>query len=233
MLAEQLTGQSTTHLSDIGNNTLIHSGVVDDFYGLQAAAKTAGFNLQIASGFRSFDRQLSIWNNKYAGIRPVLDKDEQPLDLLKLSELEKLHAILHWSALPGTSRHHWGSDLDIFDPNLLPDKQRLQLTTSEYCNNGYFHELTDWLTENMALFGFYRPYQSFLGGVATEPWHISYYSIADKALKQLKLDLIYDLIIKKDIAGKSLIYQQLPMIYDQFISNLNQPKLGDNNVRKA
>ena len=233
MLAEQLTGQTRSHLSEIENNILIHSDAVSDFHGLQQAAKTAGFNLQIASGFRSFERQLSIWNNKYKGERPVLDKNEQPLDLLKLSELEKLLAILHWSALPGTSRHHWGSDFDIFDPNLLPDKQSLQLTVAEYCHGGYFQELTDWLSENMALFGFYRPYQSFLGGVAVEPWHISYYPIADKALKQLQLNLIHDLIIKKNILGKSLICQQLPMIYKQFICNINQQNMGSNNVRKT
>ena len=233
MLAEQLTGQIRSHLSEIGNNILIHSNAVTDFYALQQAAKIAGFNLQIASGFRSFERQLSIWNSKYAGKRPVLDKNEQPLDLLKLSELEKLHAILHWSALPGTSRHHWGTDFDIFDPNLLPNKQSLQLTVCEYCNGGYFQELSNWLSENMALFGFYRPYQSFLGGVSVEPWHISYYPIADKALKQLELNLIYDLIIKKNVLGKSLICQQLPMIYKQFICNINQQHMGNNNVRKT
>lgn len=233
MLSEQLTGQSTSHLSEINDKILIHRDALSDFCGLQQAAKLAGFNLQIASGFRSFDRQLGIWNNKYSGKRPVLDKNEQPLNLQKLSEIEKLFAILHWSAIPGTSRHHWGTDLDIYDPNLLPAEQRLQLTISEYCNGGYFQALTQWLTENMAQFGFYRPYQSFLGGVAIEPWHISYYPVAEAALKQLDLDLIQDLIIKKNILGKSLICQQLPMIYTQFICNINQPNMGSHNARKT
>ena len=233
MLTEQLTGQVRSHLSDIGNNILIHSDALIDFYGLQQAAKTAGFNLQIASGFRSFERQLSIWNNKYSGKRPILDKNEQPLELQQLSELEKLYAILHWSAIPGTSRHHWGSDFDIFDPDLLPDNQGLQLTVSEYCHGGYFQELSLWLSENMGLFGFYRPYHSFLGGVSAEPWHISYYPVADKALKQLEINLIYDLIIEKNVVGKSLICQQLPIIYKRFICNINQQHIGNNNVRKT
>ncbi len=226
MLAEQLTGQVTSHLSEIGNNILVHSDVAPEFEALQKAAKIAGFNLQIASGFRSFERQQLIWNNKYAGKTSVLDKNEQPLDLLPLSELEKLFAILHWSALPGASRHHWGTDFDIFDPNLLPAKQNLQLKVCEYSSGGYFQELDQWLSENMALFGFYRPYQTFLGGVAIEPWHISYSPIADKALQQLELSLIYDLIIKKNVLGKSLICQQLPMIYRQFICNINQLHYG-------
>ena len=93
--------------------------------------------------------------------------------------------------------------------------------------------MTQWLTENMTQFGFYRPYQSFLGGVAIEPWHISYYPIAEKALKQLDLDLIQDLIMRKNILGKSLICQQLPMIYAQFICNINQLNMGSNNARKT
>jgi hypothetical protein len=113
----------------------------------------------------------------------------------------------------------------------LPDKQNLQLTLSEYCNGGYFQELTDLLSENMALFGFYRPYHSFLGGVAIEPWHISYYPIAEQALNRLQPDLIYDLIIKNNVLGKSLICQHLPEIYKQFICNINRQDTGSNNVR--
>lgn len=226
MLAEQLTGQVRTHLCEINHNIFMHAEVVPEFSALQKAAKNAGFNLQIASAFRDFERQQLIWNNKYSGKTAVLDKNEKCLDLLKLTELEKLLAILRWSALPGASRHHWGTDFDIFDPNLLPDNQKLQLTASEYTSGGYFHELEQWLTEHMNEFGFYRPYQTFLGGVAIEPWHISYAPIADAALKQLELELLLDLIIKKNILGKSLICQQLPMIYKKFICNVNQQHNG-------
>lgn len=222
MLIEQLTGQTTSHLDEINGKILIHQGVIKDFQLLQQAAFDAGFNLQIASGFRSFDRQLMIWNNKYSGKRPILDKNEHPLALSTLSELEKLHAILHWSALPGSSRHHWGTDFDIYDPDLLPENNTLQLTIDEYTNAGYFSDLTLWLTENMQRFGFYRPYQSYLGGVACEPWHISYRPIAENALQQLKINYIHDLIMAKNILGKSLICAQLPMIYRQYICNINQ-----------
>lgn len=223
MIIEQLTGMSQSHLSEIQNNILIHSDVVSDFIGLQMAAKAAGFNLQVASGYRNFERQQTIWNNKYSGKRPILDKNEKPLNLLDLSELEKLYAILHWSALPGTSRHHWGTDLDIYDPDLLPDSQALQLTADEYSETGYFSELTNWLSENILTFGFYRPYDEDRGGVAIEPWHISHYPTAEPALKKLQLNHISDLIIRNKILGKSLISQQLPIIYNKYICNINQP----------
>ena len=195
MLAEQLTGQVTSHLCEISNNIFMHLKVVGEFSALQKAAKNAGFNLQIASAFRSFERQRSIWNNKYSGKSAVLDNHEQCLNLLQLTELEKLFAILRWSALPGASRHHWGTDFDIFDPDLLPAGQKLQLTASEYAPGGYFHPLNQWLTEHMGEFGFYRPYQTFLGGVAVEPWHISYAPIAQAALQQLTLPLISDCLL--------------------------------------
>ena len=222
MLTTELTGQAITHLHEFKSNLLVHKDVLKHFLGLQDAAKKSGFNLQIASGFRSFERQLGIWNNKYSGNRPVLDSHEIPIDLSTLSELEKLYSILHWSALPGTSRHHWGTDFDIYDPNLLPSHQDLKLTVSEYENDGYFSDLTHWLTENMSLFGFYRPYQSFLGGVAVEPWHISFAPIAHEALQQLKQADILQLIDNNNVVGKDLVRQELPNIYNKFVLNINQ-----------
>lgn len=221
MQITELTGQIETHLTQLDARTAIHSGVVAPFLALQESAKKAGFNLQIASGFRSFERQRLIWNNKYAGKAPLLNKDETPLDTEQLSELEKLFAILHWSALPGVSRHHWGTDIDIYDPSLLPQGKKLQLVCSEYQQSGYFFELNQWLSENMGTFGFYRPYQTYQGGVAAEPWHISYRPISQGCLEKLTIDVIYDLINKNNVLGKSLICQQLPMIYKQYICNIN------------
>jgi len=232
MLIEQLTGQVTSHLIEVENNQFIHKKVQTDFAALQNAAKNAGFNLQIASGFRSFKRQQMIWNNKYSGKSVVLDKNEKPININKLSELDKLLAILHWSALPGASRHHWGTDFDIYSPDLLPENQTLQLTASEYNLDGYFYELNCWLSANMRQFGFYRPYQNFQGGVAIEPWHISYFPVAQKAQQQLEIKQIYDLIIRNNVQGKSLICQQLPMIYKKFITNINNMK-GKTDVRKT
>ena len=128
------------------------------FLKLQEAAQKAGFNLQIASGYRSFTRQCAIWNAKMQGERPVFDRDSHLLDVTKLSEYEKIYAILHWSALPSTSRHHWGTDLDIYDPDLLPEGHTLQLQPWEYQTGGYFAPLTQWLSEHLSTYGFIRPY---------------------------------------------------------------------------
>jgi LAS superfamily LD-carboxypeptidase LdcB len=223
MLANELTGQVYSHLTQLSDNIYVHKQVVSAFKGLQLAAQKDGFNLQIASGFRSFERQQLIWNNKFSGKIRILNKEGHPLAIEKLSEIEKLFAILHWSALPGTSRHHWGTDFDIFDPNCLPVDKKLQLTVSEYSESGYFFELTQWLSENMKSFGFYRPYQKYNGGVAIEPWHISYFPIAQRAIEKLDLPTIEGAILHNNVLAKALICEQLPVIYEQFIRNIGTP----------
>lgn len=218
---QQLTGLEQSHLRLFAPNRLLHQQVIPAFTQLQKAAQQAGFTLFIASAFRSFERQLQIWNNKYSGITPILDQDENPIDINLITEKEKLYKLLHWSALPSTSRHHWGTDIDIYEPTRLPTGQQLQLQVSEYTNDGYFTELSQWLDENALHFGFYKPYQNQTNGVAQEPWHLSYFPLADKYLAQLDLDLISDTLKAHSIQGKSLILQELPNIYRQYVCNIS------------
>ena len=217
----ELTGQAQTHLVEFAPNRLLHKHVIADFSALQQAAKQQGFTLHVASAFSSFERQLLIWNNKYAGITTILDKNERPVTVESLSEKERLHHILHWSALPSSSRHHWGTDIDVYDPTLLPTNKSLQLQKSEYLSGGYFAELTEWLVQNIEQYGFYLPYKADQGGVAQEPWHISYFPLSEKFLPQLGLDLISETLMQNSILGKSLILQELPIIYKQYISNIS------------
>lgn len=86
--AGQLTGQTDTHLISHQQH-LLHRDMQPSFIQLQQAAIQAGFDLQIASAFRPFERQLLIWNNKFSGSRPLLDSNSLPIDASQLSELEK------------------------------------------------------------------------------------------------------------------------------------------------
>lgn len=187
------------------------------FMAMQAAAAEAGFNLMPASSFRSFERQLAIWNGKFEGKRPLLDANSQPLDVQTLTESERINAILHWSALPGTSRHHWGTDLDIYDPDLLPRGVKLQLEPWEYQAGGYFYPLSQWLTANMARFDFFLPFAQHHNGVAIEPWHLSYRPLAEGCASQLTLPLIADTLRLQHIAGKTHILNQLDDIFVRYI----------------
>ncbi|WP_024912708.1 M15 family metallopeptidase, partial [Chania multitudinisentens] len=211
------TGRSAEHLAVLSGNHRLQPAAVEAFRAMQQAAKAAGFDLQPASTFRDFDRQLAIWNGKFCGERPVLDKDSQPIDITSLSAAERCEAILRWSALPGASRHHWGSDLDIYAPSLLPAGKKLQLEPWEYQEGGYFYPLNQWITEHMADFGFYRPFTEDKGGVAVEPWHLSYRPLAQEAERLLTPALLLASWQDKEVAGVQWLTHHLPSIFSRFI----------------
>ncbi|MGF1714691.1 M15 family metallopeptidase [Photobacterium chitinilyticum] len=217
--AGQLTGQADTHLVSHQQH-LLHRDMQPSFIQLQQAAALAGFDLQIASAFRPFERQLLIWNNKFSGSRPLLDSNSQPIDASQLSELEKIHAIMRWSALPGASRHHWGTDVDVYAANCLPNGTDLQLEPWEYAIGGHQAGFSVWLNEHMNQFGFYLPYAEDRNGVAVEPWHISYYPVSRHLLQQLTPKLLYHTLNANQIAGKSQILANLGNLYSKYIENI-------------
>ncbi|MDD1784156.1 M15 family metallopeptidase [Enterovibrio sp. ZSDZ35] len=218
LTTEQLTGQTQEHLIALGDR-LLHRAIKCDFLNMQAAAKASGFDLTIASSFRDFDRQSLIWNNKFNGIRPVLDDKGNEIDLATLSNEDKVKAILRWSALPGGSRHHWGTDMDVFASNLLPKETDLLLEPWEYLS-GHQAPLYQWLTANMGTYGFYLPYREDRGGVAFEPWHISHQSTAADFLDALTPERLKMTIASSDIAGRETVLTMLDWIYSQYVSNV-------------
>ncbi|UJF19790.1 M15 family metallopeptidase [Vibrio sp. SS-MA-C1-2] len=219
LTTKELTGQTEQHIDpDIG----LHHDVIPAFLALKQAAKEAGFELAIASGFRSFERQKVIWNAKFNGLRPVLNNQSQPIDIRTLSEIELIHAIMRWSALPGASRHHWGTDFDIYAKNLLPEGEKLALEPWEYQSGGHQFLFSQWLNSYLQDSPFFLPYIKDKGGVATEPWHISYAPIAKKALQDIDIKQLTTLFSIEDVAGKSQIIKNIDILYDRYISNINK-----------
>ncbi|MBW7983510.1 M15 family metallopeptidase [Enterobacillus tribolii] len=215
---DMLTGKSTAHLAVLCGNHRLQPEAVQAFGALQQAAAGAGFNLQPASTFRDFARQQAIWNGKFCGERPVMDAESHPMDVCALDDAARCHAILRWSALPGASRHHWGTDLDIYDPDLLPEGQKLQLEPWEYLEGGYFFGLHRWLSANMARFGFYRPFDTDAQGVAYEPWHLSYRPLARQLEKQLTPGALLQAWQGEEIAGSDWLARHLPELFSRYIT---------------
>jgi len=216
---QMLTGRSMAHLAPIHEGPhRLQPEAVQAFIAMQKAARLAGFDLQPASTFRDFERQLAIWNGKFRGERPVLDKDSRPVDVSSLTDAQRCELILRWSALPGASRHHWGSDLDVYDPSLLPEGSKLQLEPWEYESGGYFAELNQWLTGNMAEFDFYRPYSQDRGGVAVEPWHLSYRPLAMQCESLLTPEVLIAAWQGQDVAGRDWLSAHLVTIFPRFIA---------------
>ncbi|MGS2718162.1 M15 family metallopeptidase [Eionea flava] len=195
----QMLGCNEAHLSPIveQENIYVHGEILSSLRQLTKDANAAGFDLKVASGFRSFERQLLIWNNKCSGNRAIMDEQGLALDIAGLSTKEKVYAICRWSALPGASRHHWGTDIDIYDAKVMSEDYQLQLQPSEYEANGLFSPMMEWLDVYLSLPSsphFFKPYQLDKGGIAPEPWHLSYQPIADHYEQQLSLEVLHTLL---------------------------------------
>lgn len=219
---EILTGKSREHLVPLPNplspHHFLQAEAVEAFLKLQQAAKMAGFNLQPASTFRDFERQRLIWNGKFNGERKVHDDKGNSIDLASLDDWQKCQAILRWSAMPGASRHHWGTEIDIFDPDLLPAGQKLQLEPWEYQTGGYFQQLTNWLLVNAEQFGFYFPFMAQEEKkIGIEPWHLSYFPLADHYERSFSAEQLLEAWQGEEILGKKTLIAHLNDIFEDYI----------------
>ena len=219
---DMLTGKSREHLVNLPTphspHHFLQAQAMKAFQGLQQRAVNNGFNLQPASSFRDFARQQLIWNGKFNGERKVHDDAGNALDLSRLDDWQKAQAILRWSALPGASRHHWGTEIDIFDPDLLPQGQSLQLEPWEYEQGGYFFELSEFLTENLPHFDFSLPFMQMPAEkkIGREPWHMSYIPLAEQAANVFTPEVLLKAWENEEIAGKNALTAHLPEIVAQF-----------------
>jgi len=213
-------GIDDSHIKPIGSGLGLMADTFSAFSTMQKKAQHDGIDIQIVSGFRSFERQLAIWQMKWNGQRPLYSLNSELIDFSSLSEIDRLHAIMTWSALPGASRHHWGTDFDVYDKQSVESSgHKFELISPEYQENGVCYELNCWLAENANQFGFSRPYHHYSGGVAPEPWHLSYQPIATEILKALDLELLCAQIQNVEIGGKELILANLESLFIQYTLN--------------
>ncbi len=144
-----------------------------------------GVELNITSATRNFDYQKNLWNNKWDGITLVEGDD---LSQSIQNEKERFEKILDYSAVPGTSRHHWGTEIDI------------NSVTPKFFETEEGEKVYTWLNKNASLFGFCQTY-NLKGslrstGYNEEKWHWSYLPLARKFTEDYKR-----LITDKNIVG--------------------------------
>lgn len=96
-----------------------------------------------------------------------------------LNAKERQREILTASSAPGISRHHWGTELDLF--NLNPRK---------YEKHGPYADEYAWMQDYAVRFGFFQPFtgNDKLGQhtYIEERWHWSYYPIAQGLLDYIQ-----------------------------------------------
>jgi LAS superfamily LD-carboxypeptidase LdcB len=219
---DELTGQARTHIVSVSDpNCLLHAQAVTPFLNLRRAAKLDGFDLVPVSSFRDFARQLTIWNDKFSGAKPMYDAAGAIIDTGALTPLERIGAILLWSALPGASRHHWGTDVDLIDRNATPAGYQVKLTREEFAPQGPFARLAQWLESHAARFGFFRPFQGVRSGVQAEPWHFSFAPVAERARRNLSPKVLHAAIAAAPLLGKELVLAQLDELHARYVATID------------
>ncbi|PWH11586.1 D-alanyl-D-alanine carboxypeptidase [Bacteroidetes bacterium SCGC AAA795-G10] len=211
---EDLLGQSKLNFYDESIRLLPEAGKA--FVAMREAALKEGIKIEIVSAYRSYERQKFIWNRKFysnaeKGINPK----------------ENINKIIEYSTLPGTSRHHWGTDIDIIDGK--KPKEGDLLLEEKFHGNGPYVKLREWMEKNAIRFGFYLPYTDSRKreGFNYEPWHYSFAPLSIPMLEEyLKLDLI-NLLTPNDLSGKSCIDKKFIESYiNENVLGIN-PKLKD------
>ena len=159
----------------------------------QAAAKE-GIDIKVVSAHRSYHRQREIWNAKY-----------KTLTLQGLPAKDAIQEIITYSTLPGTSRHHWGTDIDIID-NANPQSGDVLLAEKFY-GDGPSSALRSWMNRNAADYGFLEVYTDHPNrkGFAHEPWHYTYHSLSKAYLEVLTNQVISEIAKDEQLLGRKFL----------------------------
>jgi len=222
----ELTGRARTHVAELTDpKCALHRDAVAPFLAMRAAAAADGIDLVPVSSFRDFDAQVRIWNDKFHGRRPLFARDGTELRAAELAPAALVDAILCWSAMPGASRHHWGTEIDVIDGLGVTPGTRVQLLPEEF-TRGPFVRLDRWLSANLARFGFFRPYTVDRGGVAPEPWHVSFASVAVPALAGLTPQLLHATLRDSPVEGKEALLERIGEIHGRYVASVDRPAPG-------
>lgn len=191
---DELIGKAPRDLVGDTYLTTMHRDAARALNLMQVAAKKEGINIKVVSAFRSFQRQKEIFESKFNRFTAEGESPDQAVN-----------RIIEYSTIPGTSRHHWGTDLDLIDGGVpAPDSV---LEAEHFYGNGVFCPLRQWLEAHAAEYGFYEVYTNHPDrkGFAHEPWHYSYAPVSIPMLKAFaKLDLV-EILDKEDLLGASVI----------------------------
>ncbi len=195
----------------VGDNYNLTPKASEAFLDMRNEALKEGIKIYSQSSYRSYYRQKGIWDRKYNRYTNNHETPEQAI-----------RHIIEYSTIPGTSRHHWGTDLDIVD-HTVPQPSSL-LTDKNFRKGGAFENLHEWMNSNLNNYGFHIVYTNDKNrkGFKYEPWHISF---KEESLPNLENYLAIDL--KKELQSRALLGSNY--FSTDFISNYKKENLLDIN----
>ena len=186
---EELMGKADIELH--GKDINLRKEAYDAFIQMKEAAMKDGIDIEIVSSFRDFSRQVGIFERKYINY----------IDEEGLEPLEAIDKIIEYSTIPGTSRHHWGTEIDIIDGN--GPREGDVLVPEKFTGDGPYAALKTWMDENSEKYGFYLVYtdEPKRRGFKYEPWHYSYAPLSIPMLTTFRKKNIMHYLDKEDFMG--------------------------------
>ena len=166
-----LLGRYSLEMS--GEDFQLQPAAATAFESMRVAALKDSIVIKVVSSFRDYATQKRIWNRKYErftaeGLPPE-------------AAIEK---IIEYSTLPGTSRHHWGTDIDLVLGDVEVEGDIL--LEEHFHQGGPYEKLRLWMEKNASVFGFILAYtnEEERKGFHYEPWHYSYAPLSISYLKR-------------------------------------------------
>nr|WP_288979154.1 M15 family metallopeptidase [uncultured Allomuricauda sp.] len=186
---EELMGKADVQLFGEGIN--LREEAYNSFLEMKKAAYSDGFDIKMVSSFRDYYHQQRIWERKY--LNYTQESGMSPLDAIE--------KIIEYSTIPGTSRHHWGTDIDIIDG--FPKASGDVLVPEKFEAGGPYEGFKLWLDENSTKYGFYLVYTDNprRRGFKYEPWHYSYAPISIPMLTAYRKLNILKLLQEESFLG--------------------------------
>jgi LAS superfamily LD-carboxypeptidase LdcB len=210
----QLIGKENSAIIGDTYTSKMHKEAKVAFEKMKVAALKDGINIEVVSAYRSFQKQKSIFENKYK----IFTQEG-------LTPIEAVEKIIEYSTIPGTSRHHWGTDIDIIDANY--PKPKSVLKEGNFYDNGPYCKLKEWMDRHSEFYGFYEVYTKNpkRKGFKYEPWHFSYAPVSIPMLEAYqKLD-IKSILKEEKILGHECFTEEFIVKYKtENILDIN-PKL--------
>ncbi len=199
----ELMGKEDIELYGKGIN--LRAEAHDAFVEMKKAAYSDGIDLKIVSSYRNFERQEGIFERKF--IRYTEDEGMEPLPAID--------KIIEYSTIPGTSRHHWGTDIDIVDGYRKVEGD--VLVPSKFEAGGPYEDFKKWMDENAKVFDYHLVYtdEPKRKGFKYEPWHYSFAPISVPMLTAFRSKNIMQLLQQETFEGSEYFTKGFIQTYVQ------------------
>lgn len=145
-----ITKQDDIQLIELSNGEMVDERIYPDLQQMLDDARNSGVYMTVVSGYRTNEKQQSIYNDKVKEYKAKFMTDKKAKE-----ETER------WVALPGTSEHELGLAVDINADGIQSASQ----------------EVYSWLAQNAHNYGFIYRYPEdkiHITGISNEPWHYRY-----------------------------------------------------------